>query len=202
MKWEFPKIGGTIYILGGGPSINNLNLEKLKGKNVIGTNDAYVIASFIPYLYFMDCPWYIQHRDALDHYDGVKISTCVKCANAYDVVYLKTGSPRGIDDRKGYLCRGNNSGYGAINVAVKFSPSKIILLGYDMRFVDGRANFHNNHTREVKEERYTEEFYKTYEYLKEPLSAKGIEIFNATPNSKLQTFPVISPDEVLKGLLK
>lgn len=198
MLWNVPKIWkNECFIIGGGPSINLIDIERLRSKRVIGTNNAYEIAPFIDFLYFMDCVWYKWHKDKLVNFKGIKVTTCHECTNIKGIKFLKTGVRTGLDDRPEFLARGNNTGMGALALAVKLGAKRIILLGYDMHFPGGQSNFHNNHQRDVNEERYRVEFAKKFEIFKDALIEKKIEVLNATPGSELTIFPIVEPDNVL-----
>lgn len=197
MLWNVPRIwNGECFIIGGGPSINLIDIEKLRSKRVIGTNNAYEIAPFIDFLYFMDCVWYKWHKEKLVNFRGIKVTTCHECDNIKGIKFLKTGDKTSLDDRPEFLARGNNAGMGALALAVKLGAKRIILLGYDMYFPNGESNYHNDHQREVKEERY-EEFNKKFEIFKSGLKERGVEVLNATPGSKLKLFPIVEPNDVL-----
>lgn len=198
MLWKVPKIwNGDCYIIGGGPSINLLDINKLKNKRVIGINNAYKIAPFIDILYFMDCSWYKWHKENLINFKGIKVTTCHECVNVKGIKFLKTGKKNAFDIRPEYLSRGNNSGVGGASVAIKLGAKRIFLLGFDMHFPRGESNFHKDHKKVVAEERYTNEFLKSFSEFKKNLDEMNVEIINATPGSHLKLFPIIDPNEIL-----
>lgn len=51
-----PKIwrGQTVFIIGGGPSINDTPLHLLHGRRVIGVNNAYLLGPWVDVCWFGD----------------------------------------------------------------------------------------------------------------------------------------------------
>lgn len=189
---KLPKLwyGGTCYILGGGPSLAKVNLDLLKGKRVIGVNNAYLLAPWIDAIYFMDCAWYNQHQAKLLDFKGIKVTVCEKCKNVPGIFCFKRGKRNGIEDKVDCIGTGSNGGFGAINLAIKLGVKKIVLLGYDMRVIDGHHNYHTDHTRKIPEAIYETQFIKNFRSLVEPCKERGIQIVNCTPGSALDAFPL------------
>ena len=54
--WTPPKIweGQTAFIIGGGPSINDLDMDLIKDRRVIGTNNAYQMGGWVDICWFGD----------------------------------------------------------------------------------------------------------------------------------------------------
>ena len=197
--WETSRFweGETCYILGGGPSLNLVDVDRLKGQRVIVVNNSYRVAPWADVLYFMDCAWYAWHKLELLSFTGIKVTTCEHSKDEIGIKFLERGRRQGIDERNTHLVRGTNSGYGAVSLAIKFGVKKIILFGYDMRQVDGKNNFHKDHKREVQAFIYKKQFVPIFSTLKNHCETDGIEIINATPGSLLDIFPIIEVEEAM-----
>lgn len=200
MLWEVPELwkDRTVYILGGGPSLDGFDFERLKGERVIAVNNAYMPgrAPWAPVLYFMDWGWYGIHKNALAKWSGLKITSADKCKNEPGIKVVRWRHRLGLDDDPRFMTRGTCSGFGAISIAAKLGGKKIILFGFDMRVVDGRHNYHNEHFREIKTEIYVNNFIRPFESFVKAAEERGIEIINATPGSALPSFPIVDPEEV------
>lgn len=196
--WHVPKMwkGSTVYILGGGPSLQDVDIDRLRRQHVIAVNNSYQLASWIPMMYFMDCVWFHWHMKELSSWPGIRITSCRECLETPWVKYLDQGHRTKFDDRPHFMTRGTNAGFGAMVIAIKLGATKIILLGFDMRLIDGNANWHKDHDRETPEEIYAHQFYKSFNQIKPELEIRGIEVINATPGSALPTFPIVSPEEI------
>lgn len=202
MIWTVPKIwNGDCFILGGGPSLRAFDVNRLKDKRVIAINNSYQIASWADVCYFMDAVWYEWHKEELfNNYHGILITTAKQQKDDPNVKFLERGPSRlGLAREPNRLVRGTNAGYGAIGIAVHLGAKRIILLGYDMRAVDGKHNWHEDHKRRVPTQVYANQFLKGYLSLQTPLEERKIEVFNATPGSELEVFPKVGIDEILNS---
>ena len=111
---------------------------------------------------------------------------------------LKWRHRLGLDPDPRYMTRGTSAGFGAVSLAVKLGGKKIVLLGFDMRMVDGEHNYHKGeHRRDVHKDIYINNFIKPFQSLIKPTIEQNIEVVNATPGSALPFFPIVDPEEVL-----
>jgi len=185
------------YILGGGPSLNLVDIGRLRGERIIAVNNAYRLADWIDVMYFGDGKWLGWHMKELVAWPGLKVTTCESHKKyPWLCVVEKRNSPWGITTNPWHLCWNLNSGSCAINLAVHFGVSKIVLLGFDMRRVEGKANWHDDHKNGAKKEPY-ERHMKPFPDIARDLERLNVECINATPGSALTHFPIVDPEEVL-----
>jgi len=198
--WIAPKIwpGATCFILGGGPSLAKIDIERLHGQHVIAVNNAYQLADWIDVMFFGDCRWFSWHQKELIGWPGLKVSACESLAKKHKWlrVMKKRNSPWGISTNPALLTWNLNSGGCAINLAYHFGVKKIVLLGFDMRAIDGQKNWHVDHKDSPNKSPY-ERFMKTSPSIKADLDRLSVECVNATPGSALRDFPIVEPEEVL-----
>ena len=216
-KWVAPQIweGGTCYLLAGGPSLNEVDLERLRGAHCIAVNHAYLRAPWADAMFFHDFSFFHdfvtansagvararkRHPDieplGLNDFPGIKVTTNVRHEDKADIRLMKKiNAPSGIFSGRGSLCFNRSSGGAVVNLAVHFGAKRIVLLGYDMRKVGIVSNWHEDKPRKKA--------YNPYKYFLGPwsdiardLKRRGVECINATPGSALKEFPVVSPDEV------
>lgn len=197
MHWNVPPMwkGCPVYILAGGPSLNNVDIDRLRGARVIAVNNAYLLARWIPVMYFMDCKWFGWHDEELAKWPGLRVTTCKTFQDVPWLKFLKHGSRMGLDTRSGHLSRGTNAGYGALALAVKLGGNPIYGFGFDMKQVDGNDNWHTEHKRKTPSNIYEHQFFKPFAAAKAILDERGIQFYNATPGSALPYFPIISLEE-------
>jgi uncharacterized Rossmann fold enzyme len=167
----------TVYIIGGGPSLREIDLTGLGGK-IIAINEAGLTkCPEADVLFFGDFRWYEWNKSRLKHYLGQEIVT-----RGYEYMYPEHiqvlqwdknfpihPSPQAV----GGLCSGGS----ALDFAYKRGAAKIVLVGFDMN-IEGEQNWHNRH-RElggISRERMIASFEKV---------DIPVEIINATPNSAL-----------------
>lgn len=192
MRWEVPKLWETsAYILGGGPSLSDVDLSRIEGKNVVAVNNAYRKAPWASFLYFQDCAWWDWHEEeVMATYPGMIVSACNRVKSHERVRWLQRGFRNRYDPRPGMISKGSNSGHGAICLAAALGAKTIYLLGFDMHAKNGH-NFHQDHKRTVPHTIYETNFFRSFDALVEGLDEIGVEVVNATPGSALPTFPIV-----------
>ena len=112
-----------------------------------------------------------------------------------DIRCLRNTGRDGLETTSDGVRTGRNGGYQAINLAVHLGVRRIILLGYDMRHIDGRSHWHGGHPMPSKESTYRNAMLPCFATLVAPLAERGIEVVNCTPGSALTAFPIMSLEE-------
>lgn len=195
-----------IFILGGGPGLFKVPFKKLEGRRCIAVNNSYRVAPWAETVFFGDVKWWDWHSEELLG-TGMPISTC--CENVklkqhmgkgkYSRIkfYSRDHSKRaGITTKPGdYVSWNNSSGAAAISLAYKLGAKKIVLLGFDMRMVDGQKNWHDDHV-EKKHNPFNRHL-KTFPAIAKDARALGLNIYNATPNSAIKQFPIVDLEDFI-----
>jgi len=94
--------------------------------------------------------------------------------------------------------QGRSSGHTAVSLAVAFRAATVVLLGFDMRVVDGREHHHDEYTGERDLGQYATDFVPAFNGWREAALAREVTIVNATPGSALHEFPMVSLDEMME----
>lgn len=197
--WVPPQIWSSrAYILGGGPSLSKIDVDRLRGQNVIAVNNAYKLGDWIPFVYFGDRAWFNWHEEEVLKHPGILVTACPDLwkTQAQGVKWMERGARGVYDSRPGYMTYGHSSGHAAICLAVDLGAKEVVLFGFDMHARHGH-NWHNEHRREVPSSIYSSNFYKPMQKLAVSLKDMGISVLNATPGSALDLFPIVDPEEVL-----
>lgn len=193
--WE----GRRCFIIGGGPSAKKVDMGLLEGELTIGINRAYELLS-PTLLYGVDGQMFgwvelgelgEESKRKFDEYDGYKVWMALHKMYPSDIYLIDP------DEDEGYrigstkrLAYKNNSGYGAINLAVALGANPIYLIGFDMRG-DQRGKqkwWHSGYPVDYGEgiyESYIEELGNFAPLLKE----SGFEVVNLNRKSALKCFP-------------
>lgn len=197
MEWTVPKMwpGATCYILGGGPSLPKADMNIVRKKRTIATNNAYQLAPWSEFLFFMDHVWFGEHQVRLASYHGIKVSIGERFKTQKGIKFLQRGSKTMLSIIPTIVNNGNNSGYCAVNLAFHLGVTRIILVGFDMRVVDSKHNFHDEHQRKMLDNIYQKEYIPNFDSIKEPLQKRGVTIFNTCLDSDLKCFPFVSLKE-------
>lgn len=92
----------------------------------------------------------------------------------------------GISRTPGLIHTGRNSGFAAINLAVLLGFTTLLLVGYDMREVDGKPHFFGRY-KDVRLDR--ESPYHEWAPLFRTIKCDGFEVINCTHGSAIDAFP-------------
>jgi hypothetical protein len=204
----YDKVSGrTVYVIAGGPTVKNQNLELLKGKHVVCLNNAYSIYPDALALYWADETWAAKHIDGLSsHPTKFRFHSKFHVSNKYlenekhlgigNSLILKRTGDRGIDPEINNV-RGNNSGAHILNLLYNCKVKKIVLLGYDMKIIDSRSHWHQGHSLSIKPEVYANLFIPSIQSMAEFFKRAGISVINTSTNSDLKCFPRMKLEDVV-----
>ena len=215
--WSVPPDwpGCTVVCIAGGPSLTPAQVEACRNRfdengwrvRVIAINDAYRLAPWADVLYFCDDRWWQWHNAKLGGWKGLIVRLQ---GGQHDFGDPRIKVLRNLDEKGGLSARrdglhtGKNSGYQAINLAVLFGATRILLLGYDLQapLVGGRPKTHwfGDHPCGTNPSVY-DEMLPWFDTLPKPLAALGVEVINCTPGSALKTFPRRTLADVLPALV-
>lgn len=203
--------GGTMAVLGSGPSLAAADVDLLRGRvdGVIAVNNAYVLAPWATALYAADGKWWKWHNGACEShvvervtypaFPGLKY--CLAATKWKDVQVLRRGPEVGLTADPSRVALGRNGVYQAINLAVHFGATRILLLGVDMangQRADGKGSsdhffgHHPDHT--APQFSLCLERFPT---MLKPLADLGVEVLNCSRRTALKAFPLVSLEEAL-----
>jgi len=198
----------TAFILGGGPSLRGFDASVLKrpGWRVLAVNDSWRLAPWLDCLYFTDESWFVDQmqRDlwSLDRTInfGQLMYTKTSVNGGYSPVFkehpqvrqLKFTGQEGLEKSPEGLRHGSSSCYAAMNLAYHFGVKRIVLLGMDMRVVDGRTHWHDSPRPDGYASVISLSHLPSFATLVEPLKEAGVEVLNATKDSALTCWSEIS----------
>lgn len=187
-----------MYLIAGGPSLDEFPWDKLRGEPCIAITRSFERAPWADVLYFTDARFWEWYHAELSTWKG-NIVTAAKPARIHPTFprmeFYKLTMARGLDLRPNCLRHGNSSGYAAINLAVHLGAKRIYLLGYDMKFKDGKSHHHGGHPVRNTETVFTK-MLPFFPSIVEPLKKHGIEVLNANPDSAIECFPKIHWEEL------
>lgn len=211
--WQIPKIwpGETCVILGGGLSLAQLDLKLLEGHRVIAVNDAYKLGQW-DCCYFKDGNWYYQaafknHPEKghnglfLKDFKGLKVTSSNECdlLDEPDIKVMQRGRRNWLEHDRNFLTHCCNAGAEALALAIMFGCSTLALVGFDMKAINGKHNWHDNHTRVMPSTIYESHFMHPFTTLGKDAKKLGVNIFNCTNGSALGIFPIVPIEEVLNA---
>lgn len=194
----------TVSVLAGGWSVRGLDLARLPGC-VIAVNDAGVLAPRVDSVVTMDRLWLEWRWNDLNR---LQRTTWARPACLLNL----PGRPPWL---KVFACdwqstemsatpdtlNGTNSGLCALNLAYQLRPARVVLFGFDMgRSAKGEAYWYapypwrpNGGTSNQRYGEWAAQFGPAARAFK----ARGIEVLNASPTSRIPAFPKVDPNKVL-----
>lgn len=190
-EWE----GETVALIGSGPSLTQEQCNAVRSLNTIAVNNAYLFCPWADIIYAADARWWGWNPQALKlPAYKVSIEQHMKVEFPLDVHVLRNldkGDPTGLSLDPTGLKTGCNSGYQALNLAVLLGAKRIILLGYDYRFDNGRAHFPGGDHPVPSFENHLVGYAQKFSSIENKLIELGIEVLNATPGTALNAFPKV-----------
>lgn len=183
------------YIVGGGASLRAFAWGQLIDRRVIAVNRAYESVPNAEVVYFSDLRFWSWYKDFLNQHRGRKITSAVRVKDR-GVEHVQITGLTGIDAESGKIRQGNNSGYGAINLAIHLGAKRIFLLGFDMNFTGGRCHWHDGYPV-INTEKTLKRMTAYFDTTVEPLKKLGVDVINLNPNSAIECFPKARPEEFL-----
>lgn len=198
--WSVPRewLGETAFLVGGGPSVLDVDLDLLSGRRVIAINSSYTRVPLADYLAFGDLRWWREHRLPLCDFKGRVVTWREKPEQLKDanreILILEKQLPPGLATLPTRLVFRRTSYSAAINLAVHLGASTIVALGLDGKPArDGRTHHHAPHpARWVAP---ADKWLKQAAELKtlvEPLERLGVKLFNASPDSAVPFWPIVN----------
>lgn len=196
-------------VIGSGPSLSDEQLQLVRQArealrvHVIAVNNTVQRAPWADVAYFGD-------YTAIKHYRGANKGSKQQDLASCCVEWWTISKPAAerwklnhvaSDNRPGFgvdrVSMNGNSGAQAINLAMLFGARRILLLGFDMRDVDGRAHWFGQHPEVLVQVQLYEEWIHKLKIAAPQAKARGVEIINCTPGSALQCFDAKPLEEAL-----
>lgn len=195
--------GKRCFILGGGPSLADVDLARLKGEKVITVNSSLprAVAAGLDdgVLFFIDFDWFMKRIPAVLAWRGLIVTPSTGAKRRYpDRIKRIVGEWRDDFPRRGapVIRKGRNGGHTSIGLAHALGCNEVILLGFDMRIVNGRSHHHDEYAG-TDEGLYHNLFVPNFKGWDASARAAGMRVRNATPGSALKEFEMVGLEEVL-----
>lgn len=179
MKWQ----GRTVVCIASGPSLTpeDCELVRKSGHLVVVTNTTFRLCPWADVLYGFDARWWKQYEEELKDFRGEKLSA--------------SGVSENYGAHKqaiGY----RNSGVCAIALAMVRGASKVVMLGYDVGFWEGRKHWHEDYP-DLPNAHTIAEWPSQFAHLAKQARLRGVEIVNASRRTALGCFPLVPLEEAL-----
>lgn len=182
--------GETVFVIGGGPSVRDLDLTRLRGRKVIAVNTSVFSYPWAQAMFWNDTPWFEQWGNRLADYRGEVFTGCTwsQFRDTYKQLH-KCRPTHGLSQNRREVAMSFTSVQGAANIAFhRNGGAPIVLVGVDCKPAeDGARNHHPAHdhkTRDGWAERWIEDF----GHMAEAAKRLGVDVINANPDSACPHF--------------
>lgn len=179
--------GRTVACIASGPSLTPEDCERVRaaGLPTIAVNTSFRLAPWADILYAMDTLWWDQYHQEVDAvFKGQRWS------------YARTRHAKPTRDQI-YPAGAGNSGSYAISLAVVTKPMRVLLLGYDCAFTEGRKHFHPDHPDKMANcgsiKRWPYQFGLVAKYAK----SHGVRVINCSRSTRLDCFERMPLEQAL-----
>lgn len=184
----------TIVVVATGPSLTAADVALCRARApMVVVNDAYRLAPWADALVAADASWWLNHQGVPDFAGdkwSVNHTSWTRLCDRWPAVQrLRSSGDDGIETDPTAIRTGRNSGYLALNVAVHYGASKILLLGYDMGHRKGApAHFFGDHPGAMRQRSPFDLFIAKYQTAVEPLKRLGVDVVNCSCATALTCF--------------
>lgn len=194
-----PRWTDTCVVAASGPSLTPEVAEACRGYPTLAIGDACYLLPWAEAMYHCDSRWWKVH-DGCPDFAGEKWSGDAdgeksEVAALYGLNIVHGQSAEGFSLDPSFIHWGGNSGFQAINLAILWGGRPVVLVGFDMRRVNGQGHFFGEHPQGLINRDYTH-FAPAFQ-LAAKLLPDDIKIVNATPGSALNCFPTARLDDAL-----
>ncbi len=203
----------TCFLLGGGPSLKNFDFGPLENKLTIGINKSFIkFPTTINYAMddrfykmvtgakkgYAHNPKWEEIQKQWSAYRGIKLFLYhnVKCKfdeNVYSV--KKLANFRISFDLNIGIWGGNNSGFGALMLAIGLGATRIGLLGYDLKIQGKKSNpithWHDGYAFDTSKQsfqRKLDKFKTCFDDFAKVIAKQGVKVVNLNLDSALECF--------------
>lgn len=202
MIWSVPRewVGDTVFVIAGGPSVTQKDVDLLRGRKVVVINSSYVRATWADFLFFADSRWFGDHKRSLlgpGGFNGRIVGATQSVRNPAVLMLNKVTPPPSLTMKPTDVAMNRTSVSGAINMCVLLGATVIALLGVDLREAgDGRTHHHDPHRWPIKKGCW-DDHAKELRNMVEPLRRVGVRVINCSPVSLANWWPKKTIEEVL-----
>lgn len=200
-KWWQDWRGECAAIVASGPSMKQVDVGQLRDRiHVIAIKENVNVCPWADVVYGCDAAWWIW-RKGLPEFRGVKIAHGVQATTRFpDLAKVKIEHvDRLLTDDPAVIGSGGNSGFQALNLAVQFGATSIILVGFDMHAKGGQHWYGRNIGPGMNnpQESNFQRWLKAFNTIAPECRQRKIDVINASPHSAINCFPHKRLEQVL-----
>jgi hypothetical protein len=126
----------TVCCIATGPSVTQQQVDaaRLKGFRLFVCNNAYQLAPDADLLYAVNIEWWNHYWPEVKDLPCAKWTTSRQAADKFPINWMKERHGEGLCEQPDVIHHGHGSGFSLVSMAHKAGASRIVLLGYDMKY--------------------------------------------------------------------
>ena len=192
----------TVVCLASGPSLTPEDVAFCRGKApVIAVNNTAYLAPWADAMVGSDYSWWLHH-EGMPAFRGEKwglIHQTWKQPERWpDIGRLRITGDHGIETNPSATRTGFNSGYLAVNIAIHYGATRVVLLGYDMGYKpNGPKHYFGDHSWAPGQVSPYQRFIDAFQTMGPDLARLGVEVVNASRRTALTCFPQMALADAL-----
>lgn len=187
--------GMTVAIIGSGPSLATLGLDRLRGRRFIAVNSGCrkvrPIATAGDVLYFTDNSWNENRPELASDWPGpiitgnrnakARLGTRARYIDVTALTETTGAMPDHVQASSGHI---------AACLAAVMGARRIVLVCFEGKPVNGRTHGHDDYQQHDLAA-FDERFIPGWRGLAPAFARMGVEVINATPGSAINAFPIV-----------
>jgi len=191
--------GECVAIVASGESAKAAGVDKLKGRiHVIAIKRTVDLCPWADVVYGCDEPWWTS-VNGLPKFNGVKLTQAHRASQKYNIPRIEVkNDDKILLNESAVVGSGGNSGFQALNLAVQFGATGILLVGFDMRGEHwyGRNTWLNS-TNPISTN--FDRWIKAFHGVADSLKQMGVDVVNASTTSAIKCFRRATIEQALEG---
>lgn len=205
--WFLDWSGLSCAIIASGPSVRKADVQALEGRiKVIAIKRNVELAPFADAVYGCDAAWW-RNSSGLPRYRGLKVSATPRgLSEGYpDIRFVQVEAhlDRILTLTPGVIGSGGNSGFQALNLAIQFGATRILLIGFDAGAkLSTRVHWYGRNSgtgQSNPDELNFRRWRKAFEDASEDLDRLGVVVINASDETALTCFARASVADALEA---
>lgn len=198
-----------VLIVGTGPSLKDFDHSRVEGLGyVLAVKQAWRNLPFADAVFGLDIPWMEWERENItDLAQRIPLYLAVPDQRLQGeripgAIYLvRSRETNSMSDIASKIESGGNSGHGALNLAWLKQAKTIFLFGYDYDGVHHTPEHYAARKRpENANSGYLKRWARNFDPVRRQADSRGIEIFNASPESSVTAFKKVTHEQALEHL--
>lgn len=196
----------NVVCIGTGPSLKpeQIDIAREKGFRLFGCNNVFKIVPDLEVLYGCNEAWWSTYWDEVKDHPCEKWTTNAASAKRYKLHWISEKFGYGLCENPSMIHHGHGSGYSLVGVAHKLGATRVLLLGYDLKYApdyDGKTQRVGSSPRHFFGEYPTHLAHWPSVKVKSGVHIELVHLYRTIHEQGLIEIVNCSPDSALEGVI-